>query len=77
MFQAKSGKELMGFLLNDFLMLTKPSKSLIGKQFSFDKNMGVSFKLYRKVNCELYTLAIFSINLWSSSTYDTLCLFSL
>ncbi|XP_034243922.1 intersectin-1 isoform X2 [Thrips palmi] len=46
--KAKSGKELMGFLLTDFLMLAKPSKSLTGKQFSFEKNMSVSFKLYKK-----------------------------
>ncbi|KAK3925091.1 Intersectin-1 [Frankliniella fusca] len=45
--KAKSGKELMGFLLNDFLMLTRPAKPLAGKQFSFDKNTGVPYKLYR------------------------------
>lgn len=53
MFQAKSGKELVGFLTNDFLLFAQPlvtKKSVFyGQQFSFDRNEHQKFKMYRKV----------------------------
>jgi hypothetical protein len=48
MFQAKSGKELVGFLMNDFLLLAQPPKPL-GNSFSFEKYANTTFKLYKKV----------------------------
>ena len=47
-FQAKSGKELVGFLMNDFLLLAQPPKP-VGNIFSFEKYANSLFKLYRKV----------------------------
>lgn len=50
-FQAKSGKELVGFLTNDFLLFAQPTKSLpSGQQFSFERNSHHKFKMYRKVS---------------------------
>ncbi|XP_033230304.1 intersectin-1 isoform X3 [Belonocnema kinseyi] len=47
--KAKSGKELVGFLTNDFLLFAQPSKSLpSGQQFSFERNENLKFKMYRK-----------------------------
>ncbi|KAG7207393.1 hypothetical protein KM043_009047 [Ampulex compressa] len=47
--KAKSGKELVGFLTNDFLLFAQPMKSLpSGQQFSFERNEHQKFKLYRK-----------------------------
>ncbi|XP_060519309.1 intersectin-2 isoform X2 [Cylas formicarius] len=43
----KSGKELLGFLFNDFLMLVQPSKG-IGTQFSFQRNHNVTYKMYKQ-----------------------------
>lgn len=48
-FQVKSGKELVGFLLNDFFMLVQPSKSLGATQFSFQRNSNIIYKMYRQV----------------------------
>lgn len=49
--KAKSGKELVGFLMNDVLLLAQPTKSLpSGQQFSFERNANQKFKLYRKVS---------------------------
>lgn len=49
-FQAKSGKELVAFLTNDFLLFAQPLKTLpTGQQFSFERNENNKFKLYRKV----------------------------
>jgi hypothetical protein len=56
MFQAKSGKELVGFLMNDFLLLAKPAKPL-GNSFSFEKYANTTFKLYKKVRHEHKTVS--------------------
>jgi hypothetical protein len=53
-FQAKSGKELVGFLMNDFLLLTQPPKPL-GNSFSFEKYANATFKLYKKVRLKFKT----------------------
>ncbi|XP_022910047.2 intersectin-1 isoform X2 [Onthophagus taurus] len=45
--KVKSGKELIGFLLNDFLLLAQPSKSICG-QFTFPTNTNITFKLYKQ-----------------------------
>ncbi|XP_054264037.1 intersectin-1 isoform X2 [Macrosteles quadrilineatus] len=45
--KTKSGKELVGFLMNDFLLLAQPSRPL-GQSFSFDRHSHVRFKIYRK-----------------------------
>ncbi|XP_011639535.1 intersectin-1 isoform X5 [Pogonomyrmex barbatus] len=45
----KSGKELVGFLTNDFLLFVQPMKfSLNCQQFSFERNDHQKFKMYRK-----------------------------
>ncbi|XP_043468951.1 intersectin-1 isoform X3 [Leptopilina heterotoma] len=47
--KAKSGKELVAFLTNDFLLFAQPTKSLpSGQQFSFERNSHHKFKMYRK-----------------------------
>ncbi|KAH0568927.1 intersectin-1 isoform X2 [Cotesia glomerata] len=47
--KAKSGKELVAFLTNDFLLFAQPLKTLpSGQQFSFERNENNKFKLYRK-----------------------------
>ncbi|XP_076663199.1 dynamin associated protein 160 isoform X5 [Andrena cerasifolii] len=50
--KAKSGKELVGFLTNDFLLFAQPTlakKSFpSGQQFSFERNEHHKFKMYRK-----------------------------
>jgi len=46
--KTKSEKELVGFLFNDFLLLTTASKSFDGSQFSFDKHHSSNLKLYRQ-----------------------------
>ncbi|XP_051159795.1 intersectin-1 isoform X3 [Leptopilina boulardi] len=47
--KSKSGKELVGFLTNDFLLFAQPTKSLpSGQQFSFERNSHHKFKMYRK-----------------------------
>ncbi|XP_020278373.1 intersectin-1 isoform X3 [Pseudomyrmex gracilis] len=46
--KAKSGKELVGFLTNDFLLFVQPLKSLNCQQFSFDRHEHQKFKMYRK-----------------------------
>jgi hypothetical protein len=49
--KAKSGKELIGFLTNDFLLFAQPLKSIpSGQQFSFERNEHHRFKLYRRVS---------------------------
>ncbi|KAJ9601403.1 hypothetical protein L9F63_000427, partial [Diploptera punctata] len=46
--KAKSGKELVGFLMNDFLLLAQPPKP-VGNSFKFDeKYVNSIFKLYKK-----------------------------
>lgn len=48
--KSKSGKELVGFLTNDFLLFAQPFKYIaINQQFSFERNANQKFKLYRKV----------------------------
>ncbi|XP_031369761.1 intersectin-1 isoform X9 [Apis dorsata] len=50
--KAKSGKELVGFLTNDFLLFAQPifTKRFLsnGQQFSFERNENQKFKMYRK-----------------------------
>ncbi|XP_066583007.1 intersectin-1 [Prorops nasuta] len=47
--KAKSGKELVTFLTNDFLLFVQSPKSLpSGQQFSFERNDHQRFKMYRK-----------------------------
>ncbi|XP_046999743.1 intersectin-1 [Schistocerca americana] len=47
--KAKSGKELVAFLMNDFLLLAQPQKSLgSNHSFSFERHAGISFKIYKK-----------------------------
>ncbi|XP_044270711.1 intersectin-1 isoform X3 [Tribolium madens] len=45
--KVKSGKELIGFLFNDFFLLIQPSKSL-GTQFTFQRNSNISYKMYKQ-----------------------------
>jgi hypothetical protein len=65
-FQAKSGKELVGFLMNDFLLLTQPPKP-IGNVFAFEKYANTTFKLYKKVRLKLKLLLMKSLHseLWN------------
>ncbi|BES95601.1 RhoGEF [Nesidiocoris tenuis] len=44
--KVKSGKELIGFLMNDFLLLGKPNRPL--GQFNFQKHQNVLFRIYKK-----------------------------
>ncbi|XP_076754423.1 dynamin associated protein 160 isoform X3 [Xylocopa sonorina] len=50
--KAKSGKELVGFLTNDFLLFAQPTVTKkffsSGQQFSFERNEHQKFKMYRK-----------------------------
>ncbi|XP_071567656.1 intersectin-1 isoform X11 [Temnothorax nylanderi] len=47
--KSKSGKELVSFLTNDFLLFVQPLKfSLNCQQFSFERNEHQKFKMYRK-----------------------------
>ncbi|KAK9738832.1 PH domain [Popillia japonica] len=46
--KVKSGKELLGFLLNDFLLLVQPSKSIASTQFTFQRNNNVTYKVYKQ-----------------------------
>ncbi|XP_018345715.1 PREDICTED: intersectin-2 isoform X4 [Trachymyrmex septentrionalis] len=47
--KSKSGKELVGFLTNDFLLFVQSIKfSLNCQQFSFERNEHQKFKMYRK-----------------------------
>jgi len=46
--KTKSEKELVGFLFNDFLLLTTCSSTFNGHQFSFDKHHNCNLKLYRQ-----------------------------
>lgn len=55
-FQAKSGKELFGFLMNDFLLFAQPPKP-IGNIFLFERYANTTFKLYRKVRVKLQAIA--------------------
>ncbi len=45
--KAKSNKEIVAFLFNDFLLLTLPNQS-VAPQFSFDKHHDLKLKLYKK-----------------------------
>jgi len=50
LYKAKSGKELVGFLFNDFILLTQPARSIgnATSVFSLDtKNFDMTFKMYR------------------------------
>uniref|UniRef100_A0A0A9VV98 Intersectin-2 n=1 Tax=Lygus hesperus TaxID=30085 RepID=A0A0A9VV98_LYGHE len=44
--KVKSGKELIGFLMNDFLLLAKPN--CVIEQFNFQKHQSVLFRIYKK-----------------------------
>ena len=59
--KTKSEKELVGFLFNDFLLLTTSSKSFEGSQFSFDKHHNCNLKLYRQP-LFLNTIAVKTLN---------------
>lgn len=50
--KTKSGKELVGFLMNDMFLLVEPIKSttLSGQSFSFDKFSSDLFKIYKQVS---------------------------
>ncbi|XP_024214080.1 intersectin-1 isoform X2 [Halyomorpha halys] len=43
----KSGKEFMGFLMNDLLLLVQPTRPL-GGLFSFEKHDYISFRIYKQ-----------------------------
>lgn len=45
--KAKSGKEIVAFLFNDFLLLTTPDQS-VSPHFSFEKHNHIKMALYRK-----------------------------
>jgi hypothetical protein len=45
--KAKSSKEIVTFLFNDFLLLTYPNRS-IAPQFSFDRHHDLKLRLYKK-----------------------------
>ena len=45
--KAKSTKEIIAFLCNDFLLLTYPNKS-VAPQFSFEKHFDIRLNLYKK-----------------------------
>ena len=49
--QTKSGREVVVFLFNDFVLLTNPSRPLgTVSQLEFDRNLSnLKFKLYKKV----------------------------
>lgn len=42
----KSGKELVGFLTNDFFLLAQPSKAV--PQFVFQRNSNITYKMYKQ-----------------------------
>lgn len=44
----KTGKDLLGFLFNDFFILVQPSKTVVG-QFTFQKNSNITYKMYKQV----------------------------
>ncbi|KAB0793537.1 hypothetical protein PPYR_13157 [Photinus pyralis] len=46
--KVKSGKELVGFLFNDFLLLVQPSKASGATQFNFQRNSNVLYKIYKQ-----------------------------
>jgi len=48
--KAKSMKELVGFLFNDFMLLTQPQRAIgsMASVFSFDIKANINFKMYRK-----------------------------
>lgn len=50
--KSKSGKELVGFLMNDMFLLVTPVKptTLAGQSFSFDKFADGLFKIYKQVS---------------------------
>lgn len=56
--KTKSGKELVGFLMNDMFLLVVPVKpaTLSGQSFSFDKFFGDLFKIYKQVSFVLLFL---------------------
>ncbi|KAK2154784.1 hypothetical protein LSH36_257g02045 [Paralvinella palmiformis] len=49
LYKHKSGKELVGFLFNDFLLLAQPQRTIgqMADVFSFDVKANVQFKMYR------------------------------
>lgn len=62
--KTKSGKELVGFLMNDMFLLVNPVKPslLSGQSFSFDKFSSDLFKIYKQVRLVLNKLTSFIIN---------------
>ncbi|XP_073978678.1 dynamin associated protein 160 isoform X3 [Rhodnius prolixus] len=45
--KTKSGKELVGFLMNDFLLLAQPNRTL-GGTFNFERDNNVLFRMYKQ-----------------------------
>ena len=47
----KSGKELVGILFNDFLLLTQPQRAVgtVSSIFRLDLKANAQFKMYRNV----------------------------
>ncbi|CAH0548139.1 unnamed protein product [Brassicogethes aeneus] len=45
--KVKTGKELIGFLFNDFIMLVQPAKTL-ANHFSFQRNGNITYKAYKQ-----------------------------
>ena len=56
-FQTKSGKSLVAFLFNDFLLMATGSPS--GTDFSFEKHHDIKLKVYRKVSYFVSSLNVF------------------
>lgn len=54
--KTKSGKDLVGFLMNDMFLLVHSVKPgiLSGQSFSFDKFSGDVFKIYKQVSYLFY-----------------------
>ncbi|XP_076372509.1 dynamin associated protein 160 isoform X6 [Tachypleus tridentatus] len=50
LFKAKSNKELMGFLFNDFLLLSQPNRDLgkISNVFTSEKALNTHYKMYKQ-----------------------------
>ncbi|XP_065348598.1 intersectin-2 isoform X1 [Cloeon dipterum] len=46
--KVNSGRELVGFLMNDFLLLASPNKPLKSTAFSFERHKGITMKIYKK-----------------------------
>jgi len=63
--KSKSGKELVGFLMNDMFLLVTPVKptTLAGQSFSFDKFSNGLFTIYKRVSFVVLLFAKIIFNL--------------